>query len=332
MRATPPRRPVPKPAGEVRKLRRLCGLVTTIARLGDERKTLRAILDTAVSLTGADAAHLTLVDREEETMYGVASSGRHPADASSIRVKLSRSAAAQHALRGRRPVLIEQAYDDRRVNPEARERLQIGAVAYLPLLSGRQSFGLLILVTRRPHPWSRGEIDLARQLANFASFALENHRLLKRLTETKARFRSLAEHIPAIVYTCEVDPPYKTLYISPQVGPMIGYPPQRWLEDPDFFMKVVHPEDAVRIVDIDAEAARGSGVARNEYRLRDSRGEIRWFREEAVLVRDPVGTPVAWHGVMVEITGLKQMQAGKPLGHSAGDRWPPSRPPDRDDA
>jgi len=40
----------------------------------------------------------------------------------------------------------------------------------------------------------------------------------------------------------------------------------------------------------------------------DKQGEIRWFRDEAVLVKDPSGAPIAWHGVMVEITGLKKMK------------------------
>jgi PAS domain-containing protein len=45
-----------------------------------------------------------------------------------------------------------------------------------------------------------------------------------------------------------------------------------------------------------------------EYRMLDKSGEIRWFRDEAVLMKDPSGAPIAWHGVMVEITGLKKMQ------------------------
>jgi PAS domain S-box-containing protein len=303
----------------------------TIARLGDESKTHRAILETAVALTGADTAHLTLVDQREQTLYGVASSGRRSPGASSLRVELSGSASARRALRSGRPVVIKGAHDDRRGNPKTRGQPWIGGVAFLPLLSGRQTFGLLILATHRPHSWSRAEVDLARRLASFASVALENHRLLRRLAETEARFRSLVEHIPAIVYTCEVEPPWRTLYISPQVGPMLGYAPRCWIEDPDFFMEIVHPKDADQIIDIDHEAARGSGFARNEYRLLDSRGGIRWFREEAVLVRDPGGTPVAWHGVMVEITGLKQMQQERSPGLPAGGDWPPARPPVRVD-
>ncbi len=303
-----------------RKLHRLCSLTAEIAKLGDERTTLRKIVDTAASLIGVQAAHLALVDRQERTLYGVASSGRHPPAAPRLRLELSQSAAAEEALRTRRPVVIPRALRDPRVNARAREVLSIGGVAYLPLLGGRQSFGLLILVTRRPHAWSSEEIELARYFANFAAVALENLRLLNRLAETEGRFRSLVEHIPAIVYICDVEPPYPTIYVSPQTEPMLGYSPKEWLDDTSFFMKLIHPEDAKSVIDLDAEAVRSSGFARAEYRVIDRRGEIRWFRDESVLVRDPAGTPIAWHGVMVEITGMKRMQHPEAEPHTGAER------------
>ncbi len=296
-----------------RKLVRLCKLTAEIAKLGDERTTLHKIVETAASLIGVHAAHLALVDREERTLYGVASSGRHAADAPRLRVELSRSAAAQEALRNRRPIVIDRAEADPRVNARAREILSIGSVTYLPLLSGARSFGLLILVRRRSHAWTLEEIDLAKHFADFASIALENLRLLNRLAQTEGRFRSLVEHIPAIVYTCDVEPPYQTTYVSPQTETMLGYSSKEWLSDARFFMKIIHPADIEAVVDLDAEAVRTTGFARTEYRLLDRRGEVRWIRDEAVLVRDPAGEPVAWHGVLVEITGMKKMlQAAGP--------------------
>ncbi len=310
-----------------RKLLRMCCLASEIARLGNERATLRKIVDTAASLIGVGAAHLALVDKREQTLYGVASSGRHAAKAPGLRVELSQAPAAQEALRTRRPVVIDRADGNPRVNARAREILSIGAVTYLPLLSGRQSFGLLILVTQKAHRWSAEELDLAKHFASFAAVAMENTRLLNRLAETEGRFRSLVEHIPAIVYICDVEPPYGSIYVSPQTETMLGYSCKEWTEDPNFFMKLVHPEDVKRLIDISDEAVRTTGFERSEYRVIDRRGEIRWFRDEAVLVRDPAGEPIAWHGVMVEITGMKKMQratAGAPSDQDAMERHGPS--------
>jgi PAS domain S-box-containing protein len=290
-----------------RSLSHLCRLTAEIARLDDESATLQKIIDSAALLVNVHSAHLALVDRTQNELYGVVSSGRHPRNAPRLKLQLSQSFAAREALRTCRPVAISRAEDDARVNPRARNLMGIRGVAYVPLLSGEQSFGLLILVTHRPHAWTADELDLAMNLANIAAVALENTRLMTHLVETESRLRSLIEHIPAIVYVCDVEPPYRTRYISPQVHTMLGYPPEKWTGDPEgLYVKLVHPDDLQLVIRNDRRALkRGFGTV--EYRLLDSRGEARWFRDEAVLVRDPSGAPIAWHGVMVEITGLRKM-------------------------
>jgi PAS domain S-box-containing protein len=295
-----------------RDLDRLCHLTAEVAKLGDEQATLRKIVDTAAALLRVQGAHIVLVDRFGEALFGVISSGRHRPDAPRLRFHLSESRAAQEALRRRRPVAIASARRDRRVNREAAARLSIGAVAYLPLRSGGQSFGLLILITKAPRRWPEAEIGLGMHFADIAAVAIENARLMSQLAESEGRLRSLIEHIPAITYTCGVHPPYRTLFISPQTQSMLGYSPQEWRDDDDFFVKIIHPEDLERLVDLSEAAARGQGVVTAEYRLLDRSGEVRWFRDEAVLVRDPSSNPVAWHGVLVEITGLKRMQERGP--------------------
>lgn len=313
------------------KLFRLCGLAAEIAKLGDEGTTLHKIVSTAASLIGVESAHLALVDKRERTLYGIASSGRHRSNAANLRFKLSQSAAARMTLKLRRPISIDRAADDARVNREARKVLSIGAVTYLPLLSGSESFGLLILVTRRPHAWTREEVRLAQHFASFASVALENTRLLKRLAETEGRFRNLVEHIPAIVYICDFEPPYRSVYVSPQTETLLGYPPSEWIDDPDFWMKIIHPEDVRRPEGPEDAAVRTKGCISAEYRIHDRRGEIRWMREEAVLVRDPAGAPIGWYGVLIEVTGMKKMEqdlpAPPPLGGPRSPRASPWRAP-----
>ncbi len=312
-----------------RKLLRLCSLAAEIAKLGDEHATLHKIVNTAASLIGVQSAHLALVDKQERTLYGVASSGRHPPNAPSLRVDLSRSAAAHEALRRRTPISIDRAADEPRVNSEARETLSIGGVTYLPLLSGSQSFGLLILVTRRPHAWTKEELRLARHFANFASVALENVRLLNRLAESESRFKSLVEHIPAIVYICDFEPPYHSIYVSPQTETMLGYPSSEWVNNPNFWMKIIHPDDVSRPKGLEDEAVRTKGFISAEYRIHDRRGEVRWMREEAVLVRDPAGAPIGWHGVLIEITGMKRMEQRLPASRPQGGLQPHRLPDPR---
>lgn len=286
----------------IAQFERICRLPGEIARLGEESATLRTIVDTVADAVGVDSVHLALVDDLERALYGVISSGSHPDNAPRIELHLSKAAAAHEALHLRRSIQIDDAREDPRVNPIAREILSIASVAYLPLLCGPDSFGLMILVSGRPRAWRNEDLRLARYAADVASVALENFRLLTRLAESEERFGSLVDHIPAIVYTRDVEPPFRTHSISPVVETMLGYSPQEWKQDVELFMKLVHPDDIDQVIAIGERAVQGRGFATSEYRMLDRRGETRWFRDEAVLVRDPAGHPVAWRGVAIDIT------------------------------
>jgi PAS domain S-box-containing protein len=306
------------PGSQSRKLLRLCSLAAEIAKLGDQRSTLRRIVNAATSLVGVPSAHLALVDKKQRRVYGVASSGRRLPTSPAFQFRLSRSASARAALGFRTTIAIDRAAGDSRLSDEEREALSMGAAAYVPLSSRSETFGLLILVTRRPHVWTREELGLARHLANFASVALENSRLLRRLAEAESRFKSLVEHIPAIVYLCDFEAPYRSIYVSPRIETMLGYPSDEWMNDPGFWMKIIHPDDVTRPKGPKDAAIRTKGSFSAEFRVYDRSGDIRWIREEAVLVRDPAGVPIGWHGVLIEITGIKKMEQGPhespPLG------------------
>ncbi len=300
-----------------RQLERICRLPAEVARLGREDAILRTVVDTTVDVVGVDSAHLALVDDRERALYGVMSSGTHPEGAPHIELHLSQAAAAQEALHLRKTIHIDDARSDPRVNPKARDLLSVASVAYLPLLSGAESFGLLILISGRRRVWRKDELLLARYAADVASVALENSRLLTRLAESEERFSSLVAHLPAIIYTRDVAPPFRTHSISPVVESMLGYSPQEWEQDADLFMKLVHPDDIEQVIAVGKRAVEGHGFATSEYRMLDRRGETRWFRDEAVLVRDPAGQPVAWRGVAIDITASR-IPAASASGRSRG--------------
>jgi PAS domain S-box-containing protein len=289
---------------DVVRLRRFCGLAADIAKLGSERRTLRKIVDTAATQLAARSAHLFLIDSQVKTLYAVARSGPAAKGRRLRTISLADCPDASRALRTRRPVIRSVG---RHASGPERALGARHSLACLPLISGKQTFGLLVLIGRRGRPWSDFDLEMAKHVADFASVAIENTRLLKQLVATERRFRSLVEHLPAIIYTCTVHPPYTTLYISPQAEEMLGYPAEEWLGSRDFWMRVVHPDDADQVIDLSEELIRSKGYGRSEYRLIDRNGDIRWFRDDAILARDPSGRPTAWHGVMVEITGIKKM-------------------------
>ncbi len=125
--------------------------------------------------------------------------------------------------------------------------------------------------------------------------------------ESEARFRNLAENIPAVTYIAALDAVASTLYTSPQIEPMLGITLDEWMADPELWAKSLHPEDRERVL---AEYNRATAAAepfRAEYRLVRRDGAAVWVRDESTIIEDENGCPRYQQGVMHDITGRVQM-------------------------
>ena len=108
-------------------------------------------------------------------------------------------------------------------------------------------------------------------MAYFQGFLIDvtaRHEAERIAHEADARFRSLVEQAPAIVYTESVVPGTTRAaameYVSPAAVDVLGYPAERWLEDVTFWERIVHPEDAER-------RRRGHGAGERHRRSADGR-------------------------------------------------------------
>ncbi|MEW6058578.1 MAG: PAS domain-containing protein [Actinomycetota bacterium] len=128
------------------------------------------------------------------------------------------------------------------------------------------------------------------------------------LRRSESQHRALVENIPAVVYVVAPDDYRMTLYVSPQVETTLGYTRDEWLDQPDIWMELLHPDDREpTLAAYDLANETGQPWSR-EYRLIASDGRAVWFRDVATLVRDKHGNPQHWHGVQLDITELKQAE------------------------
>src|SRR4029078_8787488 len=126
------------------------------------------------------------------------------------------------------------------------------------------------------------------------------------------RFRSVVEHLNAIVYLEEMPSAQRTgrmLYVSPQVLDLLGFTQEEWLGDPVAWSRQFHPEDRDRIQAIYERIERTGEPFQAEYRMFARNGSIKWFRDEAIVVRAPSGAPLYWQGVMFDTTEEHETRA-----------------------
>jgi diguanylate cyclase (GGDEF)-like protein/PAS domain S-box-containing protein len=123
--------------------------------------------------------------------------------------------------------------------------------------------------------------------------------------EAEAKYRSLVEHIPAVVYLDPVDEDSDSIYVSPQVRELLGITPEEWITDPYAWRRHVHPEDVDRAFDEYREAYNQHTILNHEYRMLHEDGTVRWVLEQAYPIADADGKPWLIQGVIFDITERK---------------------------
>jgi len=126
--------------------------------------------------------------------------------------------------------------------------------------------------------------------------------LVEHQAETEAKYRSLVEQLPCVVYLAEYGPDGEWLYVSPQIEHVLGYTQKEWLEHPHPQGSFTHPDDLPRLA-VEEEHSLASGEPLEiEYRIRRADGEWVWLHDEATAVLDMDGHPICLQGLLFDIT------------------------------
>ena len=136
--------------------------------------------------------------------------------------------------------------------------------------------------------------------------SLNTRKLIKQTQKSEELYRSLLENIPATTYINSTDTDAETEYVSPQVEILLGYPRNAFIEDPLFWLKILHPNDAERVQKKSQQTAKTNEPFKMEYRVITKDKRVIWLKDEATLVRDENGKPLYWLGVWTDITHIKQ--------------------------
>src|SRR6267142_1557215 len=62
----------------------------------------------------------------------------------------------------------------------------------------------------------------------------------------EARYRTLVEQIPAVVFMAYIDQGIGEAYVSPHLEALLGFTQEEWLGDPVLWYQQIHPEDKSR--------------------------------------------------------------------------------------
>jgi diguanylate cyclase (GGDEF)-like protein/PAS domain S-box-containing protein len=137
--------------------------------------------------------------------------------------------------------------------------------------------------------------------------SLDPKAILQRIEST---YGPLAEGVPSVAYVYEPGVNGRCLYISPSIERVLGFSQEHWIQDGGLWDRLLHAEDADRVISNEAECARSGEALVQEYRLSRADGRIVWIRDEMTVVRgkDGQASPL-FYGVFLDVTDRKKMEA-----------------------
>ena len=131
--------------------------------------------------------------------------------------------------------------------------------------------------------------------------------ILQRIEST---YGPLAEGVPSVAYVYEPGVNGQCLYISPSIERVLGFAQETWIEDGGLWDRLLHPEDADRVISNELDCATSGEALVQEYRISRADGRFVWIRDEMTVVR---GTndreEPLFFGVFLDVTDRKRMEA-----------------------
>ena len=146
----------------------------------------------------------------------------------------------------------------------------------------------------------RHHLDEARLLAATAD-----------VERSQRRLQDLVADVPGVVWESWAEPggdSRRLDFISDHVEGLLGYSREEWLNTPNFWRQVVHPDDQERAAREAHDIFTSGTTGTSEFRWVTRDGRIIWVEAQSRVVLDDQGRPVGMRGVTMDITARKRLE------------------------
>jgi len=305
------------------------------ARLTEESQVVDALNCISASLAGElDLQRLAQVVTEEATrlvgaaggafLYNDAAVGSETPSLCTVLAD-GRTTLAPFPPCRKAEVLETAFYDERvlRLDDPTRNPEFVGAVSCLGLTAGHpparsylaapvvsrsgEVLGGLFFVHPKLGRFTGAAERLLAGIAAQAAVALDRARLFQEVRAAEQRYRDLIDGMDAILWEADAKT-WQFTFISQRAEELLGFPVQRWLEEPRFWLDCLHPDDRERARSVGLDAVSEGRDQEFEYRMVAADGRTLWFRDIVRVVRGEDGEPRRLRGVMVNITERRRAE------------------------
>ncbi|MEA2608957.1 MAG: hypothetical protein QOJ75_1200, partial [Chloroflexota bacterium] len=131
--------------------------------------------------------------------------------------------------------------------------------------------------------------------------------------DADSRYRLLVERVPAAVYIdiadSDVSDGGRLAYMSAQIEAIVGYPPEAFIDDPELWPRLIHPDDREMALAAYHEHWTTERPLRADYRMVARDGAVVWVHDEAyAMTEGPAGGRHVSQGLLVNTTEQKRLE------------------------
>ncbi len=136
-------------------------------------------------------------------------------------------------------------------------------------------------------------------------------------SDAAPRLRALLAGLAAVVWQADARTGRVT-FVSDRAEELLGHPNAAWLASPDFWQRLIHPDDRDAMASARAEATAAGCDHDLSYRAVTADGRVRWLHDLVHVVLDEDGDAAELQGVMIDITDRKHAERASGLLAESG--------------
>ena len=126
------------------------------------------------------------------------------------------------------------------------------------------------------------------------------------MSVAKKQLEEMINTVDGIVWEGDPDS-FRFIFVSKKAEKMLGYPVERWLNEPTFWIDHLHDDDRKWAPDFCAKMTREMKDHEFEYRMISADGRVVWLRDIVTVIAENK-KPVKARGIIVDITERKRVE------------------------
>jgi two-component system, NarL family, sensor histidine kinase UhpB len=159
----------------------------------------------------------------------------------------------------------------------------------------------------------RTKSDLIRELKSLRRGVKRLETKVSKAERMEAESRADSEKFKTVAdftsdWECWIDVSGRFLYNSPSCEGITGYPPESFARDPKLLLKIVHPDDRIRVEEHMASVKKRRNDASIDFRIRTKGGDIRWIGHRCRSILSAGGKWAGIRGSNRDITERKSAE------------------------